>query len=182
MITGVAKNRNWVWPLVWFVLVVALGAIIFGGYLWWKATTATVPACTPQQLALTTSQDAELDGVNYVHAVLTNKSDNKCTVNGYPTATMLDSSGLRLGASDAQYSDAFALATVTLAAGGGQAYALLGFPDVTSFSAGVCSDKSITLRIYLPGAVISPNTQSLTAPLQKQVCPGFSVAVFQPGS
>lgn len=182
MITGAAKNRSWVWMLIWLILIMATAAIVFAGYLWWKSVATTVPTCQAQDLQLSVNEDADINDVNYVHAILTNSGSEACTLNGYPTVAMLDSNGARLGASDAQYSDAFAPATVTLQPNGGQAYALLGFPNSSAFNSGVCSTKSTTVRMYLPGIVVAPNIKSFTTGLQKEVCPGFSVAVFQPGS
>ena len=167
---------------VWIVLAVML-AVVSVGALWWWKTTGTVPVggtCQPVDLTLSLGEPQTADDTEFIHAVLTNKGNASCTLNGYPVVSLLDKNGENFSYGDAQNNDFYAAESVTLTPRG-QAHAVVGLPKASTFRAGDCSGTMATLRVYLPGE-ITPATQALSVPLERQTCPGFSVTAIRPGA
>lgn len=165
---------------LWIFLAVIV-TILTLWFLWWWQYNRQVSggSCGAGDLTLSVGRSDGSAGTKYMHLVVTNKSDRTCALNGYPTVSLLDGSGNRLGGSDAQQNNSFAATAVVLPPRN-QAYVALGLPDANNFDTDVCSDTSATLRMYLPGTV-TPSTAALTIPMAQKVCPGFSVSVFQYG-
>ncbi|HLZ14533.1 MAG TPA: DUF4232 domain-containing protein [Candidatus Saccharimonadales bacterium] len=145
-----------------------------------SAKPATTPvagaACSPTNLVLSQGSSDGTAGTIYKHAVVTNNGTVSCTISGYPTVSLLDAHGAVLGSS-ASDNALYPAATITLAAGGGKAHVVLGFPDAGAYGdPAACTAASTTLQLVLPGG---------TTPLQTawidQSCPEFSTTVFQSG-
>ena len=127
-------------------------------------------------LALSKGTSEGTAGTFYWHTVITNNGAYACVLSGYPAAYMTDSAGTNLGA---QSNALYVPATVTLAAHGGKAHAVLGLPDPSNFdpSTTTCTaGASSVLKLYLPGL-----TSALQTPFGESACPGFSVTALQSG-
>lgn len=170
-------KRSWV--LLW--VMVAVATLLALWFLWWWQSNRQVTGgmCGAGDLTLSTGRIEGTAGTQYVHVIVTNKGNRTCALNGYPTVSLLDASGNRLGTSDAQQNNSVGTTAIVLPPHD-QAYVGLGLPDANNFDAGVCSDTSHTLRLYLPG-VITPATTALTTDMAQKVCPGYSVTAFQYG-
>lgn len=166
--------------ILWIFLVV-IAIILTFWFLWWWQGNRQVSggSCGAGDLSLRVGRTDGSAGTQYVHLVVTNKGNRTCALNGYPTVSLLDGEGSQLG-SNAQQNTSFAATAVVLPPHG-QAYAALGVPDANNFATDVCSDTSISLRLYVPGSD-TLTTAPLTVPMRQKVCPGFSVSVFQYGS
>ncbi len=132
------------------------------------ASTGPVTACATGNLA--GSLDATgggTAGTLYRQLILTNRSNHRCTVYGFPGVSLVNASGVQLGAPAAR--SGAAGPTITLAPGQAAASAV-GFPDAGNFEPGACSAMSTSLKVYPPN-----QTTTLLIPLAAQYCPGFSV-------
>jgi len=115
-------------------------------------------------------------GTIYKDAVITNSGTATCTVSGYPTVKLLDSTGALLGSAAGQ-NNLYPSATVAISPGG-QAHVVLAFPDAGAYDdTTACSASSTTLQVTIPNVAIP-----LTTAWQDQSCPGFTTTVFQPGA
>lgn len=171
-------KRSWAW--LWVVLIAAVTLLALWFLWWWQGNRQiTSGGCGANDLSLSIGRTEGTAGTQYVHVVVTNKGNRSCALNGYPTVSLLDASGNRLGGSDAQQNNSVAATAIVLSPHT-QAYVGLGLPDADNFDSGICSDTSHTLRLYLPG-VITPATTALTTDMAQKVCPGYSVTAFQYG-
>ncbi|HVI69030.1 MAG TPA: DUF4232 domain-containing protein [Magnetospirillaceae bacterium] len=177
---SVQPKSKFAW--LWIVLAVILALAAVGALWWWKMTSQTSAAtCLPKNLTLSLGETERITGTSYVHVVVTNKGKESCTLEGYPTVSALDSKGENYVTSVAQINPFYTSRVVTVAPKG-QAYVAVGIPDADPFDAGVCSDASATLRLYLPAEAITPISVPLTTDFAYKICPGFSVTVFMPGA
>lgn len=183
------SERGGVFVGLLLLLVIAALAVI--GYLAWSqyykkdttpsdvgGTAATLTqAVTCGHLMLSKGTSDGTAGTIYWHAVITNTGDYACKLTGYPAAFMTDAASVSVGAaSNALY----APTTVTLAAHGGKAHAVLGLPDAGAFDPGsvTCTAAaSSKLKLYLPGLATALETT-----FGEAACPGFSVTALQPGA
>ncbi|HVU59480.1 MAG TPA: DUF4232 domain-containing protein, partial [Candidatus Saccharimonadales bacterium] len=168
------------------LVIIAVGA---AGYLVWSrsytqgSNNSYTPAPTVSMatacghLTLSKGSSDGTAGTIYWHAVITNAGAYACKLAGYPAAFMTDAGSISLAAAS---NSLYAPATVTLAAHGGKAHAVIGLPDPGAFDPGsvTCTAAaSSNLKLYLPG---------VTTPLQtvfgESACPGFSVTALQPGA
>lgn len=169
-------KRSW----VWVVLIVAVTVLTLWSLWWWQTNRqVTGGTCGTNDLVLSVGRAQGTAGTQYVHVIVTNKGSRSCALTGYPTVSLLDAKGNRLGDSDAMQDNTVAPTALVLSPRD-QAYVSLSLPDPDNFDTGVCSDISQTLRVYLPG-VILPTSSAMTADLAQKVCPGYSVTPFQYG-
>jgi hypothetical protein len=104
--------------------------------------------------------------------VFKDSSGPKCTLYGYPGASLVDASGAQLG-QPAQRDPVITPRVVTLQPGG-VAYARLGFPNPGNFPPGKCTAPAANLRVYPPD-----DLQSLLVATNHAYCPGFSVTAIE---
>lgn len=176
--TKKANKKSAAWW--WIVMVILLAVLIALAVYWWQKGTATVASgpCKASDLALSMGNSEGAAGTVYMHATLTNKGQQTCTIKGYPTVSLVDSHGVLLGA-NAQNNPLYGAGTVTLSPGN-TAHAVVGFPDAGNFNPGICDTASSKLRFVLPGVVVSDN--ELVISFAQHACPGFSTTTVQPGS
>jgi Protein of unknown function (DUF4232) len=162
--------------LVCLSLGVVLIVLILGGLFCWSwQMNWLIPACKTENLKLDPGQQSGAAGTIYQHMALTNTGKEKCTLAGYPMAFLFGSDGYALGNSAAARPQP-APVSVTLAPGE-TAHTVLGYPQAGNFSPGVCTAKSVNLRLYPPSA-----TSPLETPLEIAWCPGFSETAIESGN
>jgi len=160
------------------IVIAAIGAT--GYYAYYKHYHVAPPIarlaanCQAPELNLSIGPSSGTAGTIYVDAVFTNQGFRTCTLNGYPTISLVDSHNALLG-TPAMHNTAFPATTITLHPGE-SAHAAMGFPEPGNFNSGVCSATSTNLKAIAPGAATS-----LETPLARQYCPGFSTTVIQSG-
>src|SRR5688572_6521689 len=129
------KSLQW----VWIVVAILFAATAMGALWWWKFAKPPVSgACKAGDMTLSIGSTQSADSTTFTRAVVTNKGNTTCTINGYPVASILDAKGENHSTSDAQQNDSYAATTIELAPRE-KAHAVLGFPDAENFDAGVCS-------------------------------------------
>ena len=175
--------------VLYLVLIIALlAAISYVGYtVWWQrqhpstttttttTTTASTGVCSDLQVSKGSSDGTA--GTIYWHAVITNNGTVACKLTGYPAAFMVDASATTVGAVD---NALYPVTTVTLAAHGGQAHAVVGLPEAANFAPGTttCTDAaSSDLHLYLPGIATL-----YSVPFGVSGCQGFTVTTIQAGA
>lgn len=166
--------KNGSFDLLSVVLVILVVVSGFGWYWCWRSHPVAV--CDASHLSLSKGTSSGAAGTIYTHAVVTNNGSQDCTLTGYPGAFLLDGSHMQLG-NGATANSLYTPTTVTLAASGGKAHVVLGFPQAGNFNPGVCSANSAYLRLALPG-VATP----IEASWMDASCPGFSATAIQTGS
>lgn len=143
------------------------------------STTATqssaLSSCQTSNLSLSLANPVGTAGTSYVDLIITNTSATSCTLNGYPTVTLLDGQGHQLGQAATPSSSA-TTTTITLQPNKA-AYSSVSFPNPGFFSPGTCSADSADIRMIPPGSATA-----LEANTTEQYCPGFSVSSIQTGS
>ncbi|HSX02492.1 MAG TPA: DUF4232 domain-containing protein [Candidatus Saccharimonadia bacterium] len=177
---GTARSgRTWparsVHPVIWLAIIAALVVI---GLWYWPARPgwmAAVSPCGPASLKLTPGQQQGAAGTIYQHMILTNVSQQTCTMAGFPTAFLYSGDGYALGGGAAARPQPAPVA-ITLAPGQ-TANTVLGYPQAGNFNPGVCTAASVSLKLYPPAS-----TTPLETPLTVPWCPGFSESALQPGN
>lgn len=162
----------------WIVLIIVLVGLALAAYWVWHKhhRPMMASACASANLSLGMGTAEGTAGTIYKHAVVTNNGNKSCMLTGYPAAFLVNSSGMVLG-SGAEANPLYAPAMVTLAAGGGKAHTVLGFPEAGNFNPGICSAAAAQLKLYLPGS-----TEFVQTAETDQSCPGFSATAFQAGA
>jgi hypothetical protein len=170
--TSVNKaNGGFGFPVLWVVAVVLLIGLLCWG--WQKHHLAS--ACKTENLKLTAGQQSGAAGTIYQDMSLTNTGKKKCTISGYPAAFLYGADGYAVGAGAAPRSQP-APVVITLAADE-TAHTTLGYPQAGNFDPGICSAKSVSLKLFPPSSITA-----LETPLEVAWCPGFSETAMQPGS
>jgi len=160
-------------------LILVLLLLISGGayWLWYKnqhnGNIAALSICSTLSLSQGSSEGAA--GTIYKHAVITNTGTTSCVLAGYPAVFMLGGGGTQVGAG-AAVNSLYPVTNITLAPGG-EAHAIVAYPQQANFPAGECSAIGSTMKLYVPGT-----TTALTAPWSDYSCPGFSATALQAGS
>jgi hypothetical protein len=95
----------------------------------------------------------------------------RCTLYGYPGASLVDASGGQLG-HPAQRNPAYPPRVVTLQPNQ-SAYSRLGFPNPGNFPPGQCTGNAANLRVYSPD-----DLQSLLVGSNHPYCPSFTVTAI----
>jgi hypothetical protein len=157
--------------LVSFVIILVLVV----AFCWWWQKHLIIATCKTENLKLAPGQQSGAAGTIYQHMALTNTGSDKCTISGYPTAFLYGSDGNALG-NGASARPQPAPSIITLAPNE-TAHTILGYPQAGNFNPGVCSVKSVSLKLYPPSA-----TSPLETPLEVAWCPGFSESVIEPGN
>ncbi len=158
--------------------VVLLLASLGGWYATWHHYhngTAVTPMCVASDMRLSIGTSDGTAGTIYTNADITNQGTGSCTLGGYPTAFLTNTTGGPVG-SGAVPSTLYAPSGLTIAPGH-VVHTVIGFPDHGNFDPGVCSGPSTNLSVYLPGAVTA-----LHAALAQYSCPGWSATALQSGS
>lgn len=138
--------------------------------------TAAVAACGTANLKLSISNQSGTAGTMYMNADLTNTGTTSCTLTGYPTVFLADSTGSTTGMG-AEASSDYTPAAITLAPNA-VAHSLLAFPDAGAFATpGICSGSSTNLYLYPPASITY-----LQTPLTQQACPGFRATALKAGA
>lgn len=132
------------------------------------ATKKTVTSC---DLALSIANKQGAAGTIHEDLVFTNKGSSNCTLNGYPTVTLLDSGGKTMGQAAAH--DTSVSASQVTVKPGGAAYASLSLPNqVTGTS---CSKAAAAqIQAVIPGL----NLTLKTADTADTYCSGFMTRPF----
>lgn len=110
----------------------------------------------------------------YRTLVLTNASDQECTVEGYPGVSFVDGSGTQIGAPADR--DGSAAAVVTLAPGA-SATTTLQQTNARNYGADCGLTPASGLRVYPPGA-----TDSLILPQEIAACSATSIVLMTVGA
>ncbi len=128
--------------------------------------------CTAAQLTGSVQDQAGggAAGSVYRTLVLTNASDQGCTVAGYPGVSSVDGSGNQIGAPADR--DGTASAPVLLAPGG-SATATLRQTNAQNYGADCGLTPATGLRVYPPGA-----TDSLVLPQALPACSAASIVLM----
>lgn len=128
-----------------------------------------VSACDAKLLVLSENSSSGAAGTLGITYAVTNKSASACTVGGYPTVTLIDSTGQQIG-QPAQQNTAVTSADITLQANKA-AYVTVLFPNAANYSPGYCSaTKPTAIKILILG-----QTTALQMSLADQTyCPGLS--------
>jgi hypothetical protein len=112
-----------------------------------------VTRCLSSNLTLTLGDGQGTAGTTYQPIVFTNHGSAACELHGYPGVSFVDSSGALIGKPASE--DAGKVKTIVLAAGAGQANALLREPDPGNFPVSSCHEATTDrLRAYPPGETI----------------------------
>lgn len=140
------------------------------------STPAASGPCTAAQLtgAVADQPGGGAAGSVYRSLVLTNASDQECTVQGFPGVSFVDASGAQIGA--AADRDGSAPALVMLAPGASAA-ATLRQVNAQNYGAECELTTSAGLRVYPPGA-----TDSLVLPQEVPACSATSIVVMTVGT
>lgn len=172
---GKQHRHHWLVWVLSFIVLVLLGIVAF----WWWYTSApptanaNTPICSASDLKLHVGNTDNTAGTAYTTITVTNDGKQMCSVTGYPSVSLLDNKGARLG-NDSQQNNLYNAVTIALKPGM-RANVSVGLPDANNFDPGICSDTSTTLRMYLPGVGVSA---PLTVPFAQKNCPGFSATAF----
>jgi|GEM_PF-1194995 len=141
-----------------------------------SSNNASVTACATTNLKLSISNQSGTAGTMYMNADVTNTGTTTCTLTGYPTVFLADSTGSTTGMG-AEASSDYAPIAITLAPNA-IAHSLLAFPDAGNFATpGICSGASTNLYLYLPAS-----TTYLQTALTQQACPGFRATALKAGA
>jgi len=141
-----------------------------------SGSNATVAACTTTNLKLSISNQSGTAGTMYMNADLTNAGTTSCTLTGYPTVFLADSTGSTTGMG-AEASSDYTPTAITLAPNA-IAHSLLALPDAGAFATpGICSGSSTNLYLYPPASITY-----LQTPLTQQACPGFRATALKAGA
>jgi hypothetical protein len=142
----------------------------------WRTHVDAITTCKAADLNLSMGGSSGAAGTIYRNAVITNNGSKDCTLTGYTGAYLLDSSDVQAG-NGAIANSLYTPTEVTLAAGGGKAHTVLGFPQAGNFDPGVCTANAAKLELFLPG-VVTP----LQTSLAQANCPGFSATALKAGA
>jgi hypothetical protein len=113
-----------------------------------------VSRCLSSNLKLTLGIGQGAAGTTYQTIVFTNDGTSACELHGYPGVSYVDASGALIGEPASE--DAGKRKTITLAASGGQANAVLRAPDALNFPPSSChKTTSDRLRVYPPGETVA---------------------------
>ena len=119
-----------------------------------RTSAPAVTRCLSSNLTLSFGAGHGTAGTSYQPIVFTNKGSAACELHGYPGVSFDDASGTILGEPAAE--DPGKKKTITLAAAGGQANALLRIPDAGNFPPSSCHKATSTqIRVYPPGEKVS---------------------------
>ena len=139
-------------------------------------TPAAGGTCTAAQL--TGSVEDQLGGAGAGSVsrtiVLTNASDQECTVDGFPGVSFVDASGAQIGAPADR--DGSASVPVTLAPGASSTTTVRQ-TNAQNYGADCGLTPAVGLRVYPPGA-----TDSLVLPQQLPACSATSVVLMTVGT
>jgi len=136
------------------------------------STPAAAGTCTAAQLSGTVQDQlgGAAAGSVYRTVVLTNASDQDCTVAGYPGVSFVDGAGNQIGA--AADRDGAASVPVLLAPGA-SATATLRQTNAQNYGADCGLTPASGLRVYPPGA-----TDSLVLPQEIAACSAASIVLM----
>jgi cytoskeletal protein RodZ len=123
-------------------------------------------------LALSVGQKDGAAGTFHEDLVFTNKGSSNCTLDGYPTVTLLDSSGNKIGQA-AGHDTAVSSAPVTVKPNE-SAYAGLSLPDP-----GVAGNCNSTVSAQIQAVVPALSATLKTTDTSDYYCPNFLVRPFQ---
>jgi hypothetical protein len=137
--------------------------------------TAGNGACSYAELSFTVGQSSGAAGTAFTPMVFTNKSAATCTLQGYPTVTLLDSTGGQMG-SPATHDTSKAAALVTLAPSA-SASASVATHNPGAYPSGACSGQSAQVKVVVPG-----QSQAFMAPFTAFICGSWTVAPIVSGS
>jgi hypothetical protein len=160
------------------ILLAILSIVLALGWYWsWRNETVSAAPlmCMPQNLSIKMGSSEGAAGTIYRHVVVTNKTTQNCTISGYGTVFLMNTSNTVLG-QGASPTTLYPPAKVTLAPKA-HAHVVIGLPNAGNFDDGVCTAVSAKLRMYIPSA-----TTPLDVPFASANCPGFSVTAFKAGS
>lgn len=160
---------------LWWVVGITILLILTGMFCWMARFGWALEACETKNLQLTAGQQSGAAGTIYQHMVLTNTGSRSCKISGFPTAYLYGSDGYALGNSAAARVQP-APVNIELAPNE-SANTVLGYPQAGNFDPGICSAKSVSLKLYPPSSVTA-----LDVPLEVAWCPGFSESSMQPGN
>jgi hypothetical protein len=116
-------------------------------------------------------------GTFYRQVRLMNRTEEVCTLKGYPELVLIDAAGDRLGkqAQHPALDGTVQVPLVTLKPAQ-SAVARVGFPNAQNFlPATPCSANASTMRIFPPG-----QSKWLSVPIEDPYCPGFNVDALRP--
>jgi hypothetical protein len=136
------------------------------------ATPHVSTKCRTADLSIALEPAGGAAGTMYEWIVFKDLSGPKCTLYGYPGASLVSASGAQLG-QPAQRTPVITPRVVALQPGGA-AYSRLGFPNPGNFPPGKCTAPAANLRVYPPD-----DLQSLLVATNHAYCPGFSVTAIE---
>jgi Protein of unknown function (DUF4232) len=120
------------------------------------ATVTSAPVvkrCDSSNMTLSLGNGQGAAGTQYRAIVFTNNGSSACELHGYPGVSYVTASGAQIGSPSSE--DAGTIKTITLAASGGQANALLRQPDAGNFPPSACHmTTSNRLKVYPPGETV----------------------------
>jgi Protein of unknown function (DUF4232) len=120
------------------------------------ATVTSAPAvsrCLSSNLTISLGIGQGTAGTTYQVVVFTNHGSAVCELHGYPGVSFVTASGAQIGVPSSE--DAGKIKTITLAASGGEANALLRQPDAGNFPPSACHvTTSDRLKVYPPGETV----------------------------
>jgi hypothetical protein len=145
-------------------------------------TTAIKDECTADQLTVTLSSSGIAAGTQYYAIVFTNRSAQRCVMQGFPGASFVDANGAQIGRAAGRQTGSDPITSVALDPGAA-AHATLLFSQTGYQGSPECGPvrDATSLRVYVPDS-----TTAIDLPWAAQVCTGdvaeLSIQQVSPGA